>query len=432
FPAYYPIDDDHSYVKHIMFGNTVEGNYLNPYADMVRGYKDYERSNMNAQIQVTQKFDFITQGLSARALINTARVSYFDMIRQYSPFYYARGGYSIRDNTYQVFIVNEEKGKDYLDYDPAKNGSQLINSSVYLETAVNYNRTFADRHNLSGMLDYIMRGAQDANRGTLQASLPYRNVGLSGRTTYAYDNRYYAEFNFGYNGSERFYKAQRFGFFPSAGVAWTVSNEKFWEPFKQVVTNLRLRGTYGLVENDAIGEGRFLYLSEVNPDDADMKAVFGRNNSESRNGVSVARYADTNITWETAAKTNLAIEVGLWNRWNFIGEYFREHRTNILQERVSSPASMGLWQTPSANIGEATGEGVDMSLDYNQHFSNSMWIQARANFTYATSAFKVFEEYDYENEWWKSKVGYPMNQQWGYIAESLFVDEAEVANSPRQ
>ncbi|MFD2537663.1 SusC/RagA family TonB-linked outer membrane protein [Sphingobacterium chuzhouense] len=429
FPAYYPVDDDHTHVKHIMFGNTAEGNYLNPYADMVKGYKDYARSNMNAQFQISQNFNFITPGLSARALINTARISFFDLVRQYSPFYYARGGYNIRENTYQVNIINEERGTDYLTYEP---GQKLINSTVYLETAVNYNRTFADKHNLSGMLVYILRESLDANTSTLQESLPYRNLGLSGRATYAYDDRYYAEFNFGYNGTERFYKAQRFGFFPSAGVAWTVSNEKFWEPLKDVVTNLRLRGTYGLVGNDAIGAGRFLYLSEVNVNDPSMSAVFGRNNGESRNGVSISRYSDLNITWETAAKTNFAVELGLWNRWNFIGEYFREHRTNILQQRASSPASMGLWQTPAANIGEATGQGVDMSLDYNQHFSNSMWIQARANFTYATSAFKVFEEYDYENEWWKSKVGYPMNQQWGYIAESLFVDDAEVANSPRQ
>jgi len=429
FPPYYPIDDDHRYVKHIMFGNTPEGNYLNPYADMVKGYKDYARSNMNAQFQVSQNFDFLTPGLSARALVNTARISFFDLMRQYSPFYYARGGYSIRDNIYQVNIVNEEKGTDYLTYDP---GQKQVSSTVYVEAALNYNRTFADKHNLSGMLVYILREALDANTSTLQGSLPYRNLGLSGRATYAYDGRYYLEFNFGYNGSERFYKTHRFGFFPSAGAAWTISNEQFWEPFKSVVNNFRLRGTYGLVGNDAIGAGRFLYLSEVNVNDPDRSAVFGRNNGEGRNGVSISRYSDLNITWETAAKTNIAIELGLWNKWNFTGEYFREHRTNILQTRASTPASMGLWQTPAANIGEATGEGVDLSLDYNQHFMNGMWVQGRANFTYATSAYKVFEEYDYENEWWKSRVGYPMNQQWGYIAEGLFIDDAEVANSPRQ
>src|SRR5690606_29585086 len=117
---------------------------------------------------------------------------------------------------------------------------------------------------------------------------------------------------------------------------------------------------------------------------------------------------------------------------NIIAEYFREHRTNILQSRASTPASMGLWATPAANIGEAKGKGIDFSLDYNQSFLNGSWIQARANFTYATSAYEIFEEYDYTNEWWKSRVGYPINQRWGYIAESLFVDEAEVTNSPRQ
>src|SRR5690606_22164728 len=153
-------------------------------------------------------------------------------------------------------------------------GQKLINSTVYLEAAVNYNRTFADKHNLSGMLVYILRVALDANTSSLHGSLPYRDLSLSGRATYAYDYLYYAEFNFGYNGTERFYKDQRFGFFPSAGIAWTVSNEKFWEPLKDVVTNLRLRGTYGLVGNDAIGEGRFLYLSEVNVNDPNMSAVF--------------------------------------------------------------------------------------------------------------------------------------------------------------
>lgn len=429
FPAYYPVDADHSFVKHIMFGNFEDGNYLNPYADMVRGYKDYARSNMNAQFQLQQDFGFITEGLSARGLVNTARISFFDVIRQYEPFYYQLGAYNLRDNTYQVNIINPDDGEDYLSYQP---GEKTISSTVYLETAVNYNRTFAEKHNVSGMLVYILREALDANSATLQESLPFRNVGLSGRATYSYDNRYYAEFNFGYNGSERFYKAQRFGFFPSAGLAWTISNEKFWEPLKETITNLRLRGTYGLVGNDAIGAGRFLYLSEVNPNDENRRAVFGTNNGYSRNGVSISRYSDLNITWETAKKTNIALELGISKRWNIIAEYFREHRTNILQSRASTPASMGLWATPAANIGEAKGEGIDFSLDYNQSFLNGSWIQARANFTYATSAYEIFEEYDYTNEWWKSRVGYPINQRWGYIAESLFVDEAEVTNSPRQ
>src|SRR5690606_40732883 len=90
-------------------------------------------------------------------------------------------------------------------------------------------------------MDYIMRNSLVANAGDLQRSLPFRNLGLSGRFTYAFDNRYFAEFTFGYNGSERFHEDKRYGFFPSGGLAWSISNEKFFEPFKDVVTNLRLR-----------------------------------------------------------------------------------------------------------------------------------------------------------------------------------------------
>jgi len=428
FPATYPIDDDHRFVKHIMFGNYDSGNYLNPYADMVRGYKDYSRSSLNAQFELNQDLGFLTEGLNARARMNTTRGSFFDVIRQYDPFYYQLGAFDRRTNTYQVNIIDPDQGTDYLTYDP---GSRTISSTVYLEAAANYSRSF-EKNTFSGLLVYTLRESLTANAATLQESLPFRNIGLAGRATYIYDNRYYAEFNFGYNGSERFYKDQRFGFFPSAGIAWTVSNEKFWEPLKSTISNLRLRGTYGLVGNDAIGAGRFLYLSEVNVNNPNRSAVFGTNNGYSRNGVSIARYSDPNITWETAKKMNLALELSVADKWNLVAEYFSELRTNILQSRASTPASMGLWATPAANIGEAKGHGLDVSLDYNQSFLNGMWLQARGNFTYATSAYKVFEEYDYANEPWKSSVGHPLSQQWGYIAEGLFVDEAEVANSPRQ
>ncbi len=429
FPAYYPKDADHPFVDHIMFGNYDTGNYLNPYADLVRGYKDYSRSNMSAQMELKQDLGFITEGLRTRARFNTARISYFELTRQYDPFYYQLGNYDRRNNTYRVNIIDPDGGTEYLTYNE---GDKRVNSTVYFEAALEYNRLFQEKHSVSGLLVYVLREELFGNAGTLQASLPFRNLGLSGRATYGYDDRYFAEFNFGYNGSERFYRTHRWGFFPSAGLAWSISNEDFFQPLKNTIHNLRLRATYGLVGNDAIGSGRFLYLSEVNPNASGMGATFGRENNYSRNGYSVVRYSDQDITWETARKTNIALELGLFNNLNIIAEYFTEHRYNILQERVSTPASMGLWTTPSANIGEAGSHGVDISVDYNHFFNNDMWMQARGNFTYATSEFKVYEENDYPGAPWRSRVGYPINQRWGYIAESLFVDEAEVANSPRQ
>src|SRR5690606_24082651 len=133
----------------------------------------------------------------------------------------------------------------------------------------------------------------NAKANSLELSLPSRNLGLSGRATYAYDSRYFLEFNFGYNGSERFHEDFRWGFFPSMGVAWSVSNEKFWEPIKDQVNKLRLRATYGLVGNDAIGSAsdRFFYLSKVNMNSSARGFRFGRESARNITGVNVDRYA---------------------------------------------------------------------------------------------------------------------------------------------
>lgn len=428
FPAKYPIDEAHIYAKHTLFGNAEKGQYLNPYAEMVKGYKESGRSNLNAQFEIKQNLDFITKGLSARALFNTSRIANYDVSRQLNPFYYSLVNYDNRTGDYGIEIINPDEGSEYLKYSP---GGKNIEANMYIEAALNYNQNFA-KHGVGGLLVYQLRNNLQPNAGSLQNSLPYRNVGLSGRFTYSFDSRYFAEFNFGYNGSERFYKDNKFGFFPSAGLAWVVSNEDFWEPLKNKISKLKLRCSYGIVGNDAIGSGRFLYLSDINMDDKDYGAQFGYNYDYRRNGISVRRYSDPNITWEKSTKQNYALEFTLFDDLNVIAEYYTEHRKKILQNRASIPASMGLWVTPAANLGEAKGSGIDLSLDYNKYFANKSWLQLRGNFTYATSEYVVYEDYQYADAWWKQKVGYPTSQTWGYIAEGLFVDENEVANSPIQ
>lgn len=431
FPAYYPTTEEYQYVNHIMFGGISMVNYINPYADMVRGYQEYSRSLMLAQFELKQDFSFVTEGLSFRAMGNTNRSSYFDVARAYKPFYYQANGYNRLKDTYNLQILNELTGAEYLDYNE---GSKNISSMFYLESALNYNRTFNGKHGLSGMLVYIMRQTLNANAGDLQQSLPFRNLGLSGRFTYAYDNRYFGEFNFGYNGSERFHKDFRFGFFPAGGVAWHISNEKFWEPFKSAVPLLKLRATYGLVGNDAIGgpEDRFFYLSNVNMNNSGRGATFGTDFGYTRPGVSISRYDNADITWETAQKTNLGLEVNLFDKVGIQADFFSEYRRNILMTRASIPDYMGLSAAVRANVGEAAGKGMDVSVDYQQHVGRNFWIMARGNFTYAVSEYRVYEEPEYLKEWWKSRRGYSLSQQWGYIAERLFVDDVEVANSPRQ
>ena len=432
FPAYYEPDEANRYAQYILFGNSgMGGAYINPYADMVKGYKDYSNTLVLAQVELKQNLDFMLKGLSVRGMFNTTRYSYFDVSRYYNPYYYSIGRYDKYTDTYRLMALNPEDGTQHLKYDE---GKKDVSSTLYFEGAVQYLNTFAENHAVSGLLIYTGREELKGNAGNLELSLPSRNLGLSGRVTYGYRSKYFVEGNFGYNGSERFDKNHRYGFFPSIGAGYMISNEAFWEPMKQTVSKLKLKATYGLVGNDAIGrsEDRFFYLSNVELDDKGRNMAFGTEFGYSHNGVSISRYSDPNITWEKAYKQNYGIEIGLFNKIEIIADYFRETRKNILQSRVSIPSTMGLQATPQSNIGEAFGSGVDMSVDYSQVFNPDFWVSFRGNFTYATSEYRVYEELDYSQTPWRSHIGQKLSQQWGYIAERLFIDDADVKNSPRQ
>jgi TonB-linked SusC/RagA family outer membrane protein len=431
FPAYYPADEQHKFVNHIMFGNYDEGKYINPYAEMVKGYKDYSRSLMLAQIEMKQDLKFLTPGLVANGMINTNRESYFDVNRFYNPFWYVLNGYDKMTDQYFISGINPNEGTEYLGYNE---GDKKISTSLYLQTSLNYDRTF-NKSGVSGMLVFMMQNRLNANAGSLQQSLPFRNLGLSGRATYDYDKRYYAEFNFGYNGSERFDRNHRMGFFPSFGLAWTISNEKFFEKMKPIVSNLRLRGTYGIIGNDAIGspDDRFFYMSTVNMNDDAKRVNFGRDPGTfyGLNGISISRYSNRDITWETSTQKNIALELGLFDKLNITAEYFSQYRDHILMTRAAIPVAAGFQAPIRANVGVATAAGTDISLDYKQFFSNDLWVSAMGNFTYATSKYKKYEEPQYA-EPYRYRVGHSINQTFGYIAEKLFVDDEEAANSPKQ
>ncbi len=434
FAPYYKPDIANVYAQHILFGNYDQGQYNNPYADMVKGYKNYTSSQMSAQFELKQKLDFITEGLSLRALFNTNHYAYFDVSRNYNPFYYNVSNYDKATDQYTLAPLNEKNGTEYLGY---KEGDKTINATTYFEGALNWNRTFNEKHALSGLMVYTMREQLNANAGDLQKSLPYRNMGLAGRATYAYSSRYFGELNFGYNGSERFSKNERFGFFPSAGIGWLVSNEGFWsEGLKKTINKLKLKATFGLVGNDAIGDDsdRFFYLSNVNMDDSGRSSSFGTYGNmggRTLNGVSISRYANSYITWEKAQKLNLGLELGLWNALDIQVDVFKENRSNILMNRYI-PTTLGLQAPTRANVGGASSKGIDVSLNYKHSFRKDLWLTGLANFTYATSKFTIYEEPDYSSTPWLSRVGRSLNQNWGYVAERLFVDDEEIRNSPAQ
>jgi TonB-linked SusC/RagA family outer membrane protein len=444
FLPFYPADEANQLAKHILFGNDYDGRvnnkwHLNPYADMVKGYKTSDRSSMSAQFELKQDFKFITEGLSARALFNVNRYSLLEGQRAYDPHYYNL--YPSYDDTYRLMFLNE-------DADPKTYLSQIksepkVDQTMYFETAVQYNREFAKKHAVSGLLVFTMRDYENTAAATqedVQLALPRRNVGLAGRVTYGYDSRYFVEANFGYNGSERFHASERFGFFPSAGVGYIVSNEKFMEPFKKVLTMLKLKATYGLVGNDKIGDDndRFFYLSDMNMNVEGKKYQayrFGEKNlnEEPGNSIEFKRYADPYITWEISRKTNLGLELKLWNALEIQVDYATEYRSNILQTRVI-PGTMGLTGglTPKANIGEASGQSFEVMVDYSKSFGKDFWTVFRGTFTYASSKYEVYEEPNYLEAPRRAHVGQKISQRYGYIAERLFLDDDEVANSPAQ
>ena len=434
FPAVFPASDI-SYAKHPLFGNAPRGNgddvYANPYASMVSGFQQYSQTQLNVQLEIKQDFNFLTEGLRARVMAYTQRHSYFSLERQYNPFYYFASPNNFSPSGYSLRLLNEEGATEYLNYDE---GDKIVNTTAYLETAVNYNRTFGQKHDVSGMLIGIFRNHLNGNAGSLQLSLPFRNQGLSGRFTYGYDNRYLFEANFGFNGSERFAKNNRFGFFPSVGVAWNINNEQFFEPILPVISKLKLRATYGMVGNDQIGSDndRFFYMSNVNMNDGGRGAVFGENYAYNRPGVSISRYANNDVTWEKAYKTNIGMDLELFNQLNMIVDVFHERRTNILMARSYIPSTMGLTAPIAANVGIAEGKGIDMEMDYGTNFGPN-WLRVRGTFTYATSKLLVNEEPAYPaNMQYLSRVGHSLQQYWGLIAERLFIDDEDVRNSPPQ
>jgi TonB-linked SusC/RagA family outer membrane protein len=435
FPAYYLPDSANAHTQHILFGNYDKGGYNNPYASLARGYRDFSTSHIMAQGELRQKLDFILKGLSIRGLFNTNRYANYEVRRFYTPFYYAMSRYDKATDTYRLNPLNPTTGTEYLDYQEPLD-RKLITSTTYMEAAINWDHLYNEKHAVSGLVVMTRREQLNANAGDLQKSLPYRNMSTAGRFTYAYDSRYFAEFNFGYNGSERFSQKERFGFFPSAGVAWIASNETFWDGgLKQIFDKLKIKATYGLVGNDAIGSenDRFFYLSNVNMNDDRKGAAFGTyGNGQSLTGVSISRYANDQITWETAIKWNLGVEMNLLGKLEIQADVFSEHRKNILMDRAFIPATMGLQAGVRANVGEASSSGFDMSASYDHSFAHGAWITGMANFTYATSKFKVYEEPDYSTTPWRSRVGTSFNQIWWLVAERLFVDEEEVRNSPTQ
>jgi TonB-linked SusC/RagA family outer membrane protein len=397
---------------------------------MVKGYKDRFTNTIFSQVQVEQDLDFITEGLKFRGMASVRTYTENENSREYTPFFYGMAEVETELGVLN-YLYRIQEGTEFLN-NPSVNN--LGTSRFYYEFVTEYNNKFNDLHDIGGLLVFNFSESLNTIGGNSAFStLPSRNMGLSGRFSYNYDSKYFTELNFGYNGSEKFAKDNRFGFFPSVGVGWILSNEDWFVNKFPYVNMLKIKLTHGLVGNDGISsaDDRFFYLSEVNLQSDSYGYTWGSDFNNYYQGYVIDRYSNANVTWEVAEKSNYGIEIGLFNSLNMQIDYFTEHRSKIYMSRDYIPSTMGLTTTISSNLGEVNSKGLDISIDYNKAFDSGLIISGRANFTYSTNEVLVNGEPDYTYEY-LSRIGYPVNQAWGLIAERLFIDQEDIDNSPEQ
>ena len=425
FPAFFPNLGDGD-VKHIMFGHKKQYGIENPLALYLSEKKDNFETNVLSTFTIEQKLDFLTKGLSAKGLISFQNWSSSSSVLGYTPFTYEIESYEqMGDGSYNYTLSEVQPGTEAV---VVKNNSNGGNRTYNLQLSLDYNRVFNDVHSVSAMLLYHQREYKSPS-SNFYDTLPLREQGLAGRATYNYDNRYFAEFNFGYNGSDNFMKDNRMGFFPSMAVGYMISNERFFETLKDKISLLKVRASYGLVGN-SFTSPRFPYITEVNL--GGRGYTFGEDWNNTQYGATIVKYGAENAKWETGEKVNIGLEFGLFDKLTLITDFFYEMRKDIFMQRRTMPTTVGIGEAqPYINMGKVKNKGVDLSLEYNHAFRPDILLSVRGNFTYAANELVEKDEprqlFPYQSE-----IGLPLNMPYGLIAEGLFKDEADIENSPKQ
>jgi TonB-linked SusC/RagA family outer membrane protein len=432
YPIQFPQKDEKWVRWGIMSGGNTQGS-ANPVAVATRGYKNTFESTVLANLDFEQKLDFVTKGLRFKAMLSFKNwtQSVTDRNQPYNK--YALQSYvRNQDGTYALNLSPQgTPEKPVL----GTSGSTGGDRRIYLQTFVDYNRNFGN-HNVSAMVLYNQDQYNNNVVSDLYSALSRRKQGLAFRASYDYDGRYLLEFNAGYNGSENFAKGHRFGFFPSVAAGYNISREQFWTPLENIVSNLKIRGSYGLVGNDQITDSngslvRFIYLEDVNLQNSDHGFTTGYGvNATTKNGPSYNRFRNNNITWEIGHKLNVGIDMQLFRSLNIVFDAFHEIRSNIFQQKQSIPNYFGTAESVIyGNLAKVKSWGWDTSVDYGKQINKDLSIQFKGTFTYArNSVLKYDEAADMRPA--ISKIGKPVNAIWGYITNGLYIDYADIANNP--
>lgn len=429
FPIVYPARND----KEIytlwggMSGGIYNNGYRNPVAEYVVGYKKQFASTVNANIRLDQDLKMVTKGLKLHVLASFKNWSKTETTRKAGYNQFEIDQYNEATGEYTLSRVGNEQ-KTALNTEGAATGDRRIFIQAYLD----YKRKFGV-HDVNAMLLYNQDQLDNNKPDNLLSSLPRRKQGIAARLSYAYDDRYLAEVNFGYNGSENFAKNNRFVFFPSIALGYNISQEKFWEPISNVISHFKLRGSYGLVGNDGINE-RYAYLEDIVLSSDKWKYTTGVNQNVNLQGPVWNRYYNPNLTWEVGKKLNVGFDMQLFHQVNLNFDVFKEIRSKIYMQKVNTlPDFIGTGETKIyENSGKMKNVGFDIALDYNKQITKDFFLSFKGTLTYAHNTILERDEPPFQLYPNLSSVGYSRGQHLVYVADGLFRDQADVDSHAEQ
>lgn len=377
----------------------------NIYGDLNRrGYRQETNTNLNTSLVLDWGLDFITKGLSTKLMLSyDARAkTAMDGVRGLDMYGAVVARNASEKNHYKEIRVNQAN---------TINLSKSMGSNYYMniQYSLNYARQLG-RHDITAMALL-----QRDNWQKWDGDLPYNMLGLSARATYAYDSRYLLEANIGYNGSEQFAKGKRFGFFPAFSAGWVISNEGFLAENK-VITNLKLRASYGKVGNDKLGSARFLYISNISQSGGFISSL-GRGNQ-----IVQGRLGNPNLSWEIAYKQNYGMDIQLFRELSLSVDYFVEKRSGVLISRGTVPEIQGveLGNLPKVNMGKIDNKGFEMELSYNKTINKDLSFAVKGNFAYNKNVQKFMDEAMYSDQYAYRyrQTGFSIGQNFGYLIDT--------------
>ncbi|MGC4235511.1 MAG: TonB-dependent receptor [Niabella sp.] len=395
-----------------------------PISDLFgRGIMQSQTTNLNSDIRLKHTMNYLTPGLS----LNGA-VSYYDTYTTGKQIWRSVPRYAAMrnpDNPAEIVFIGGTVGPESV----TDNQNNYKWRQYYMEASLNYDRKFGD-HAVTGLLLYNAQRTYDPG---LLFSVPTGLLGLASRVTYNYKERYLAEFNMGYNGSENFPEHHRFGFFPAFSAGWVLSNEAFF-PKDGWVSFVKFRGSYGEVGNDKVRGRRFLYLPSTWSNDGGWPGGynFGDGNGSTQDPYYTGAYesvvGNPDVTWERARKSNIALEINMFkNKLTFTGDIFQEKRDNILWYLGTVPAIVAA-DLPPANIGKVNNKGYELQLGWSDRI-NEFRYGIRTSVSYAKNTIIFQDEplYPYE---WMNETGFALGQYKGFKSAGFYNTAEEVYNRP--